>query len=85
MINNWMFIVLILFWIIAFFFNSKNALKIFFINVLIALVYSIIVINLLGNNGKESILSLSFIVLILFLHSILLIIYRVKLFFNKKS
>jgi hypothetical protein len=79
MIDNWVFILLIFLWITALFLNfkKKRAIKIYFINLTIAISYTGLFIYFFSE-GRESIVNIVFNSLVLFFHSIFLIILGIK-------
>jgi hypothetical protein len=79
MLDNWVFILLIFLWTTALFLNlkKKKAIKIYFINLTIAISYTSLFIYFFSE-GRESIENIVFNTLVLFFHSIFLIIYGIK-------
>lgn len=78
MLNNWVFILLIFLWVIALFYlKKKREIKIYFINLTTAVVYTSLLVYFF-DEGRESIENIVFNTLILFFHSICLIIYGIK-------
>ncbi|HRN70814.1 MAG TPA: hypothetical protein PK833_10795 [Vicingus sp.] len=86
MLDNWVFILLISLWIIALLTNIKwrRTIKIFFINLGIAIGYTSIILFFFGE-GRESIGNVIFNALVLIFHAIVLIIYSIKSSFVKSK